>query len=31
MHAEVFQWIVTALHEHGLIQGRTLGIDATTL
>jgi len=31
VHAEVFQWIISALHQHGLVQGKTLGIDATTL
>jgi transposase len=31
VHGEVFQWILGALYQHGLIEGRTLGIDATTL
>jgi transposase len=31
VHAEVFQWIIGALHQHGLVQSNTLGIDATTL
>jgi len=30
-HAEVFQWIVTTLALEGLIKGKTIGIDATTL
>jgi transposase len=30
-HATVFQWVLKALAEEGLIRGRTVGIDATTL
>jgi transposase len=30
-HAEVFQWIVTTLALEGLIKGKTIGVDATTL
>lgn len=30
-HAEVFQWVVTTLALEGLIEGKTLGVDATTL
>lgn len=30
-HLEVFQWVVTTLALEGLINGKTLGIDATTL
>jgi len=30
-HAEVFQWVVTTLALEGLIKGKTIGVDATTL
>ena len=30
-HTEVFQWVVTTLALEGLIQGKTIGVDATTL
>jgi transposase len=30
-HEAVFGWVLTVLAEHGLIRGRTVGIDATTL
>jgi transposase len=30
-HAEVFTWVVAVLAKRGLLQGKTLGIDATTL
>lgn len=30
-HREVFTWVLKLLAEHGLLQGKTLGIDATTL
>ncbi len=30
-HEEVFRWILERLDEHGLIQGKTIGVDATTL
>jgi transposase len=30
-HEEVFGWIVERLDEHGLIKGKTIGVDATTL
>ena len=30
-HAEVFGWILERLDEHGLIKGKTIGVDATTL
>jgi len=30
-HEEVFGWILERLDEHGLIKGKTIGVDATTL
>ena len=30
-HGEVFAWVLRVLAEKGLLQGKTLGIDATTL
>ena len=30
-HREVFSWVLKLLAEHGLLQGKTVGIDATTL
>ena len=30
-HQEVFTWILQRLAEHGLLKGKTIGIDATTL
>ncbi len=30
-HSEVFQWVLTLLAKEGLIQGKTVGVDATTL
>lgn len=30
-HAEVFQWVLQVLGEQGLIDGKTIGIDAPTL
>jgi transposase len=30
-HAEIFQWVVTTLALEGLIVGKTIGVDATTL
>jgi len=30
-HQEVFQWVVTTLAMEGLLKGKTLGVDATTL
>jgi transposase len=30
-HEEVFTWVLKVLAEHGLLKGKTLGIDATTL
>lgn len=30
-HREVFQWVLKVLAQSGLLQGKTLGIDATTL
>lgn len=30
-HKQVFQWVLGILAEHGLLKGRTLAIDATTL
>jgi transposase len=30
-HSGVFTWVLTILAEHGLIGGKTIGIDATTL
>ena len=30
-HTEVFQWVVTTLALEGLIKGKTIGVDATTL
>jgi transposase len=30
-HQLVFAWILSVLAEHGLLQGKTIGIDATTL
>jgi len=30
-HKKVFSWILEVLRERGLIKGKTVGIDATTL
>lgn len=30
-HTEVFQWVVTTLGLEGLLKGKTIGVDATTL
>src|SRR5204862_1151774 len=30
-HRLVFAWILSVLAEHGLLRGKTIGIDATTL
>ena len=30
-HTEVFQWVVTTLALEGLVKGKTIGVDATTL
>ena len=30
-HQEAFGWILARLAEHGLLKGRTIGVDATTL
>ena len=30
-HGEVFTWVLTQLAQAGLVQGKTIGIDATTL
>jgi transposase len=30
-HQEVFCWILSRLAEHGLLKGKTIGVDATTL
>jgi len=30
-HKQVFSWILEVLRERGLIKGKTVGIDATTL
>ena len=30
-HGEVFRWVLTRLAEAGLVRGKTIGIDATTL
>jgi len=30
-HGQVFQWVLTILAEGGLIHGKTIGVDATTL
>jgi transposase len=30
-HSQVFQWVLTLLATEGLIQGKTIGVDATTL
>lgn len=30
-HQEVFGWILERLAEHGLLRGKTIGVDATTL
>lgn len=31
VHAQVFTWVLKVLAEHGLLKGKTLGVDATTL
>ena len=31
VHQEVFAWILTVVAKEGLLQGKTLGVDATTL
>ena len=30
-HGEVFRWVLARLAEAGLVRGKTIGIDATTL
>jgi len=30
-HREVFQWVLERVGSHGLLQGKTVGVDATTL
>ena len=30
-HQAVFDWVLRVLKEHGLVQGKTVGVDATTL
>ena len=30
-HGEVFRWVLAQLAEAGLVRGKTIGIDATTL
>jgi len=30
-HSQIFTWVLTILAKEGLVQGKTLGIDATTL
>lgn len=30
-HQAAFQWVVQVLGQHGLVKGKTLGVDATTL
>ncbi len=30
-HQAVFAWVLTVLNDHGLLKGKTLGVDATTL
>ena len=30
-HQEVFTWLLKVLTEHGLVDGKTMGVDATTL
>jgi transposase len=30
-HSQVFQWVLTLLAKEGLIEGKTIGVDATTL
>jgi transposase len=30
-HREIFQWVLQVLSEKGLLKGRTIGVDATTL
>ncbi len=30
-HKEVFSWVLKRVAEHGLLKGKTLGVDATTL
>ena len=30
-HQAVFAWVLTVLGEHGLLKGKTIGVDATTL
>lgn len=30
-HEEVFRWVLKVLAEHGLVQGQTVGVDATAL
>ena len=30
-HQQVFDWVLTALAQEGLVKGKTIGIDATTL
>jgi transposase len=30
-HSQVFQWVLTLLAKEGLIDGKTIGVDATTL
>ena len=30
-HAEVFSWVLKLVAEHGLVNGKTIGVDATTM
>ena len=30
-HSDVFQWVLAVLAGHGLLKGKTIGVDATTL
>lgn len=31
VHQEIFEWCLVRLAEHGLLKGKTIGVDATTL
>ena len=31
MHSDVFKWVLAVLAGHGLLKGKTIGVDATTL
>jgi transposase len=30
-HRKVFQWVLGVVADHGLLKGKTVGVDATTL